>query len=853
MAAKMCEQGLNPGYFQARAPLPSGEWLSDTWFEAYRQVLDRTNAAGMHVGYTAGEPCVPDGRLLARSPELESQSLRWTLREVAATEEVELPASLFTVAARVAEQGATVAAASVCPRLIESATLAVIGAGGAFRWRPPGDGVWRVYTFSTYHQVAPGGTRVSLLDRRTMPAWVEVEFDQYAAHTKRGQVPGMFLDLEGSYGYKLAWSPDLADEYAARKATDLRLWMPLLIDEDIEGRWGKARWDWYDVVSALYVDCALTPLDDWCREQGMYLTCHLWEENLSGQALQTGDFMAAQRAYSLPGTDSLFLGVMSVRDFKETQSVAEFEGRQYMSEILGVSGWHLSPATMKAASNSAIAWGLSHLMAHGINTNRDLDTVSYPPDFFDSNPYWPHLSQWTDFCRRACFMNAHGHLAADVLLLCPMDTVWALLGDGIFDAELPITTYPIEQRNRHEAKYGEMIGQVDAVYSQAMADLAAGGVQFLIGDRHYLRQMTVNAEGTLQRDPFTFATVVLPPLVMLPLEVGETLVAFARSGGHVYLLGDVPHASTENGMHDPQMVALMAELGAQPTVRRAPDGLRSLIEAQAPGLRPTVRLEAGAFPLLVAHRRLGDWDCLWLANNTGAEQTCEVVARGVHGLASIWNCESGAQTPVASQPCAEGSRLTLHWDAYEGYWLVFDRALPPLQEEAEAPPDEVVMTLEGLWRVWFEADGQPALGGHALTPPAWLRGGQARRPLQSWLDWGLREFSGLLDYSVTLKMDATQDRLFLDLGEVKHTAEVWCNGRSLGARLWPPFRFELTEALLPGENILRVRVGNLVINAIAQNRSYKWPWYGPPTDDLLASGLLGPVVVLRQKHQTPRA
>jgi hypothetical protein len=66
--------------------------------------------------------------------------------------------------------------------------------------------------------------------------------------------PGYNPVNEGDYGYKLAWSDDFAAEYEKSKGRDIRLWMPLLIDEDVEGLWAKARWDWYDAVSDVYAD-----------------------------------------------------------------------------------------------------------------------------------------------------------------------------------------------------------------------------------------------------------------------------------------------------------------------------------------------------------------------------------------------------------------------------------------------------------------------------------------------------------------------------------------------------------------------------------------------------------------------
>ena len=76
-------------------------------------------------------------------------------------------------------------------------------------------------------------------------------------------------------------------------------------------------------------------------------------------------------------------------------------------------------------------------------------------------------------------------------------------------------------------------------------------------------------------------------------------------------------------------------------------------------------------------------------------------------------------------------------------------------------------------------------------------------------------------------------------------AEVWINGQPAGERLWAPFRFEIGKFLRPGSNAVRIRVGNLIINALTQDNDYDWKWFKAPTDEELDSGLFGPVSVRR--------
>ncbi len=51
-------------------------------------------------------------------------------------------------------------------------------------------------------------------------------------------------------------------------------------------------------------------------------------------------------------------------------------------------------------------------------------------------------------------------------------------------------------------------------------------------------------------------------------------------------------------------------------------------------------------------------------------------------------------------------------------------------------------------------------------------------------------------------------RLELDLGTVRELASVWVAGEPAGRRLWPPFRFDVTDLVSDGDNELRVDVTN---------------------------------------------
>jgi hypothetical protein len=182
-------------------------------------------------------------------------------------------------------------------------------------------------------------------------------------------------------------------------------------------------------------------------------------------------------------------------------------------------------------------------------------------------------------------------------------------------------------------------------------------------------------------------------------------------------------------------------------------------------------------------------------------------------------------------------------------FVVFRHATNVAAREIGEPLHGPLMMLAGPWNVAFQTKrGAPA----SVT----------MKTLRSWSDNpdpGVRYFSGTALYtkSFSLPPDARKagSHLTLDLGDVREVAEVSLNGHPLGILWNPPFVLDITSAVRPGENRLRVQVANLWVNRLIGDAQpevkTKYTFTTIPTYEanapLRASGLLGPV----QIQQTP--
>jgi hypothetical protein len=129
-------------------------------------------------------------------------------------------------------------------------------------------------------------------------------------------------------------------------------------------------------------------------------------------------------------------------------------------------------------------------------------------------------------------------------------------------------------------------------------------------------------------------------------------------------------------------------------------------------------------------------------------------------------------------------------------------------------------------------------GGAAIPSPIRFDCGAGLLATGDWSDMpGLRYYSGGICYrtNFVLPSDA-RGQWQLDLGNVVASAEAKLNGQSLGIRVSPPWTFDLTPHLRPGDNELEV----LVYSALASHyRSIPTDYPGSEK----RSGLLGPVKI----------
>ena len=315
----------------------------------------------------------------------------------------------------------------------------------------------------------------------------------------------------------------------------------------------------------------------------------------------------------------------------------------------------------------------------------------------------------------------------------------------------------------------------------------------------------------------------------------------------------------------------------------------------------------GYFPALLVHpARLDRWThiaVIYRDNRPTLYLDGRKVRDGLKGPFEV-HCpvgfESGQDLLFRGQLGHFDTFATALDDAALRDWIATRKARPDDRREAPHPleavaPDDARPALlahrTGRYELTF-SDGsrhresvalaplQPLAGPWTLAFPA-DSGAPARLELDALLSWSrhpepaVRHFSGTAVYQTRFTLPAARDRVLLDLGRVEVMARVRLNDRDLGILWKPPYRIDLSKAVVPGENRLEVSVVNLWVNRLIGDAALPedsprdpagllgaWPQWlldGKPSptgrksfvtfplwkknEALRPSGLLGPVVL----------
>lgn len=393
-----------------------------------------------------------------------------------------------------------------------------------------------------------GKCYVDLLDPETTRAFIRHTHEKYREAVGEyfgKQIKGIFSD-EFTYTQKASFpcftvpfTTGLEEDFRKRYGYDLVEQMDKLFF-DREG-YPTVRRDFYELVTKRFIESFTIPYDTWCREHGLVFTGHLIHEDfLTTQPEWTGAVMPHYVHMGMPGIDKLGSDPNYLLTVKQLTSVTEQLGKRSLCEAFGCCGHQFGPGEMKRVADWLCVLGINfinpHLTLYSARGERKRD---YPPDFSWRQPWFEAGKNAFDHITRVCEKMYEGKVHTDVLIIHPIQSVWAEFSP--VHKQNPVFSIWSPKNENAGQNYITETEQFQKPFLDLSNQLLEAGIHFHYGDEMILQDHGRFAEG-LFVGQCQYRKVVVPPVCVLRPNTVELLCRMAEHCGKdaVIFVGRIP-------------------------------------------------------------------------------------------------------------------------------------------------------------------------------------------------------------------------------------------------------------------------------------------------------------------------
>lgn len=433
---------------------------------------------------------------------------------------------------------------------------------------------------------------------------------------------------------RIPWTHSLPEVFEKAKGYGLLDHLPALFTAGEAG--AQVRYDYWDVVTAMFERAFFKTIAKWCGTRGLQLIGHpLGEEPLFFQFRCLGNIFRYLRHFDMPGMDNLGMqigeggpgGIVP----KIIASAALLAGRERtMTETFGESGWGLTLDDMKWISDWQIVNGINYIIPHAfyysVAGRRKKDS---PPSEFFQAPFWPHYRAFADYTARLTAAMTGGEHVAKIAVFYPMSSLWADFAPG---------------KNGETKEMPPAIQDMEDSFRAVCETLQRIHRDFVVVDEETF------AKAKVQGNSFTvnglaFEALVVPPCTAIRKDALAALKRVAKRC--VTVLTGAPR----------EPVLVLGKRGPEPDGRFDLAGLPSIhalaqpnifdMEEALDGIVPGVVIE-NAPEVQCLHRRKEGKDLYFFAN-TSRKPVSATVSLETIGFAEIWDAETGEAYPAPGQ------------------------------------------------------------------------------------------------------------------------------------------------------------------------------------------------------------
>ncbi|OON67524.1 glycosyl hydrolase [Hymenobacter sp. CRA2] len=791
-----------------------------------------------------------------------------------------------------------------------------LGADGRLSWTAPA-GRWtilRVGHTATGYTNYTGGGGLGLECDKFNPEAVKLQFDSWFGEALRQGGPELAgrvlrtLHVDSWECGSQNWSQNFAAEFRQRRGYDLLPYLPVLAGVPLQSAEVSERvlFDVRQTIAELVADKFYVTLAAEAKAKGVSFSAEAIAPTMVSDGLlhyqhvdaPMGEFWLRSPTHDKPNDmlDAISGAHIYGKNVVQAESFTELK-----------MAWDEHPAMLKSVQDRNYALGVNRLVYHVFAHNPWLDkkpgmTLNGVGLYFQRDQTWWRPGRaWVDYARRCQALLQLGRPVVDVAVFNGEETPRRAVLPERLTTTLPGIVGPqkVESERKRLANAGVPMREMpEKVLATAGSFTAAMLVDPLRGYAYdsfnpdallrlaRVRNGRIELPGGASYGLLVVpgATTLWPDSTSMTPAVAQKLRELVQAGATV-LLDRQPSRSPELRnfpQADQQVQQLTASLKTATTDAQASAVSGSASPPEGEANRQNGRLLRGPYtaesfePLGLTrdvtasypggqrargiawtHRTAEQFDIYFVSNQLDSLQTIDLSLRVAGRQPELWDAVTGETRPALDWQQEHGrTRLPLRLEPSGSIFVVFRQ--PTSQLSAHNGQNWLMttpaQTLNGPWQVQFDVKA----GGPA-QPVAFAQ-------LSDWsqhADASIRHYSGTADYTKAFRWKAkkkSDQRVYIELGQVNNLAEVELNGQSVGTAWTAPYRLDITDAVRKGDNQLRIRVTNTWANRLigdaalpAEQRRTSLTTAPAPaaTKPLLPAGLLGPVLISTATESAP--
>ena len=281
-----------------------------------------------------------------------------------------------------------------------------------------------------------------LLNRQAVEKFIELTHVPAVAAVRKNAGNVLFASFTDEphftrtlYGESIPWCKDFEKIFLKRKKYDILPYLKELFDPPAEEEFPevrRARIDYHDVFSQLFVENYFIPLRKFCRKNKMLSGGHIDSDHDLHRAViaGSGHLMRSLRALDLPGIDVIARQIMPgefIFPFaKFASSVAKQSGRKSaLAEIFAVYGSGITPMQMKYVIDTVMADGINTLVLSGYASSHKGMLSHLRPHLDPVDPLWKYGHIRNRYIENLGRWLSRGKSCTPVAVYCDQRSFWA--------------------------------------------------------------------------------------------------------------------------------------------------------------------------------------------------------------------------------------------------------------------------------------------------------------------------------------------------------------------------------------------------------------------------------------------